>query len=90
MKLLDFIPEFVKAFEEQLKADDKRWGDTWLKRTVAGQEERTAKTYKDYFDQYFNGGVPIPWLKIIGNAYICWVREQHPELFPDEQLRKQE
>jgi hypothetical protein len=23
------------------------------------------------------------WLKIIGNAFIAWVRLEHPELFPD-------
>ena len=22
----------------------------------------------------------VPWLKIVGNAMICWIREQHPEI----------
>jgi hypothetical protein len=26
-----------------------------------------------------NAGVPIPWLKIIGEAHIAMVREDHPE-----------
>lgn len=26
-------------------------------------------------------GTPIPWLKVIGGALICWIREQHPELW---------
>jgi hypothetical protein len=83
MKVWDFIPEFTKAFEEQLKDDDKRWGDTWLKRTRKGQEERTIKNYNDKFDKFLNAGQPIPWLKIIGDAYICWVRENHPEIWEE-------
>lgn len=82
-KLWDFIPEFTKAFEEKLKQDDLRWGNTWLKRTRKGQEERTINNYRDKFDKYLNGGQPIPWLSIIGDAYIAWVRENHPELFPE-------
>jgi len=82
-KLWDFMEEFVTVFTEQLKSDDKRWGNTWLERTRAGQEERTEKSFNDYFDQYENAGVPVPWMKIIGNAYICWVRENHPELFEE-------
>jgi hypothetical protein len=81
MKLWDFLPEFIKALEEQLKADDARWGDTWLKRTRDGQELRTRETLRDYFDQFENSGTPIPWLKIAGGALICWVREKHPEIW---------
>ena len=81
MKTWDFLPEFMQALEEQLKKDDIRWGDTWLKRTRAGQEERTWENYKNKFDQYFNAGVPIPWIKIIGDAYIAWIRENHPEIW---------
>ena len=33
--------------------------------------------------EYPNADIPIPWLKIIGNAYIAWIREQHPESFPE-------
>lgn len=81
MKLWEFLPEFAKALEEQLKDDDKRWGDTWLERKRDGQEERTFYTYLDYFQQYKNAGIPVPWLKIAGGALICWVRENHPELW---------
>jgi len=28
-------------------------------------------------------GIPVPWLKVIGGAFICWVRENHPELCVD-------
>lgn len=83
MKLWEVLPEFVKALEEQLKKDDERWGDTWLKRTRKGQEERTIKTFNDYFDKYTNAGHPINWLAITGNAFICWYREQHPEIWKE-------
>ena len=81
MKLYDFIPEFMEALEEQLKSDDARWGDTWLKRTREGQEERTRATLNDYFDQFEQAGTPVPWLKIAGGALICWIRVRHPELW---------
>jgi hypothetical protein len=83
MKLWDFLPDFVAALEEQIRADDQRWGDTWLKRTRKGQEERTIKSLRDKFDQYENAGVPIPWLKIAGEALIAWTRERHPEIWPE-------
>lgn len=79
----DFVEEFVNAFIPQLKEDEKRWGDTFLHRTRKGQEERTIHNYQDKFDKFLHAGEPIPWLKIIGDAYICWVREQHPEIWPE-------
>lgn len=80
----DFIEQFAEALVKQLKSDYPRWGDTWLKRTREGQEQRTWNNYKDKFDKYFNGenSEPIPWLKIAGDAMICWIREQHPEIWP--------
>lgn len=79
MKLWDFLPEFIDALTKQLKSDDLVWGDTWLKRPIEGQELRTRETFRDYFDQFENSGVPVPWLKVAGGALICWIREQHPE-----------
>ena len=81
--IFQFWHEFDKAMEEQLEADEIRWGDTWLNRPKLGQEERVEKVFNNYFDQYNFAGTPIPWLKIVGNAYIACIREQHPELFPD-------
>lgn len=83
MKLWDVLPEFVLALENQLKEDDIRWGETWLKRTRKGQEERTIATFNDYFDKYLNAGRKINWLAVAGNAFICWYREQHPEIWPE-------
>ena len=82
MKLLDYLPEFVSALEKQIENDNARWRDTWLKRTRKGQEERIEDDYNNYFDQYRNADIPVPWLKIVGNAFIAWTRENHPELFP--------
>lgn len=83
MKIWDFIPELIVALRHHLEEDDARWGDTWLKRTRKGQEERTITTFNDYFDKYLNTGAPIDWLAVIGGALICWIREQHPELWKE-------
>jgi len=83
MKTTDFLDEFIDALRKQLEDDEKRWGDTWLYRTRMGQELRTREKYNDYFDQFFMTNVPVPWLKIVGNAFICWIREQHPEIWKD-------
>lgn len=83
-KLWEYLPEFVEALTRQLQEDDKRWGDTWLKRTRKGQEARTRETFRDYFDQFEHAGIPVPWLKVIGGAFICWLRDTgHPELWEE-------
>ena len=79
--LSDYIPEFIDAFVKQLVSDQKRWGDTWKDRGIGDykhlgvQEERAYSRFNDYFEQWKNTNTPIPWLKIIGEAFICWVRE---------------
>ncbi len=78
--LLTYLSEFTAALRVQLEEDDARWGNTWETRPIEGQEERTMARYKDYFDQFYHGGTPIPWLKIAGGAFICWVRELQKEL----------
>jgi hypothetical protein len=37
----------------------------------------------DKFDKYLNAGPPIDWLSVAGDVLICWVREQHPEIWPE-------
>ena len=83
MKVWDFLPEFIDCLKEQLESDDKRWGDTWRQRNVGEQEERIAHHIRDYFDQYRHAGRPVPWLKIAGLALIAWIRDNHPEIFPE-------
>lgn len=75
-KLVEYIPEFTEALKAQIEADDKRWGDTWKTRPVEGQEDRAFARFQDYYDQFKNAGTPIPWLKIVGEALIAWVRER--------------
>ena len=77
--LLDFLPETINKIEEQLKKDQERWGDTWKKRPLEGQEERVFQRFRDYLDQFRNAGTPIPWEKVIGEAHVCMVRMDHPE-----------
>lgn len=77
--LVDFWHETSEAILDQLKDDQLRWGDTWKKRPREGQEERMFARFRDYYDQWKNAGTPIPWMKVIGEAHIAMVRENHPE-----------
>ena len=77
--LVDFWHETSDAILDQLKDDQFRWGDTWKKRPRDGQEERMFARFRDYYDQWKNAGTPIPWMKVIGEAHIAMVRENHPE-----------
>lgn len=76
---IDYLPAFVDALRAQLEADNARWGDTWKHRPVDGQEERAFARFQDYIDQHRNTGAPVPWLKIVGEALIAWVRENCPD-----------
>lgn len=80
IKLLEYFEEFMESVKAQLRSDNERWGDTYLNRTKEGQEERTRHTYMDYFDQFENAGTSVPWEKVVGGAFICWLRENHSEL----------
>ena len=81
--VIDFLDEFTDALRSQLEQDQKRWGGTWLQRTRKGQEERIMNDYRDYYDRFRLGNEPMPWLKVVGNAMIAWIREQHTDMFPD-------
>jgi chaperonin cofactor prefoldin len=80
MLVKDFLPEFIEELEKQLDSDEQRWGSTWRQRGLKNQELRTLQRYRDYWDMYQNNNTPIPWLKVIGGALICWIREKHPEV----------
>lgn len=77
MILLDYLGGFVESLKQQLSDDQKRWGDTWKSREREGQEHRIMARYQDYYDQFRNAGTPMPWLKIAGEAFIGWVRENY-------------
>ena len=74
-KLTDYLPEFMDALRAQLDKDQERWGDTWKKRSIIGQDDRVFSMFMDYYDQYKNANTEIPYLKIAGEALICWVRK---------------
>ena len=85
MRVIDFLPELFCALLKQLKEDEKRWGTTWLERSRQGQVARTRSRFNEYFDDYYENGVPVPWLKIIGNAMICWIRDENPEYWEKQE-----
>jgi len=75
MNLIDYLPKFIEVLKAQLESDQRRWGDTWKQRPREGQEDRCFARFNDYYDQWKNAGTPIPWMKIVGEALIAWVRE---------------
>lgn len=78
-KLAEYLPEFINELEKQLDQDELRWGDAWKRRPVEGQGTRIEARYNDYFDQHEYAGIPIPWTKIVGEALVGWVRDNHPD-----------
>jgi hypothetical protein len=71
--------DFILALQSQLAEDGLRWGDTWKKRPVEGQLERTYERLRDYKDQYKNGGQEFPWLKVAGGIIINLYRLDNPD-----------
>lgn len=91
----DYLDEFLVEFRAQLAADERRWGDTWLKRPKKGQADRIFERIREYYQDEFlaqtlNHGTDqpifidsLPWMKITGEALIGWIRERYPNEFPD-------
>jgi len=77
-ELTDYFEEFASETLEHLQDDQARWGDTWKYRPRDGQEQRIRARYNDYFDAFEHGGTPVDWYKVVGNAFIAWVRENYP------------
>jgi len=78
VKLIDEIRETAEDLEIQLWEDEKRYGDTWKERGLVykGMNQETRFFYKmqDYYEDFVNNGVPMPWDKILGETHICKVR----------------
>ena len=34
-----------------------------------------------YVDQKVNAGQPMPWLKVVGEALIGWIRDTYPDTY---------
>jgi hypothetical protein len=81
--VVDFLDEFCAALRTQLEDDELRWGATWLERPREGQGDRSWFGMMNRYHKYKNAGTPINWLQVAGDALICWIREQHPEVSPN-------
>jgi hypothetical protein len=80
VNLIDEIRRTAEDLEIQLWEDEKRYGDTWKERGLVwkGMNQETRFFYKmqEYFEDFVQQGVPMPWTKILGEAHICLVRER--------------
>jgi hypothetical protein len=80
INLIDELDNTFIELESQLINDQIRWGDTWKERGLVWngmpQEERFFQTIQQYMDDYRENGVPVPWLRILGEAHIARVRER--------------
>lgn len=83
VKLLDELRETMEDVEIQLYEDEKKWGDTWKERGLVhgnlSQEERFMNKMQEYYMDWRDLAVPMPWTKIIGEAHIALVREKKLE-----------
>lgn len=70
---------FTKALRSRLAEDAPRWGDTWKKRLIDGQLDRTYQSLRDYNDKYVNGNEQFPWLKVAGGIIINLYRIDNPD-----------
>ena len=79
--LLDYFDEFTAALKEQLLEDEKRWGDTWIKRGLTYEGKTQEQRFYDWIDDIFFlqliGDCPFPWLKVAGEAMIGYIRERY-------------
>lgn len=80
---VNLIEELFDTFAEvrhQLIEDQKRYGDTWKERGLVwkkmNQETRWFYKMQEYYEDFVNEAVPIPWDKVIGEAHIAKVREK--------------
>jgi hypothetical protein len=80
-----FEREFVPLMLARLKGDQRRWGNTWRQKNIADAPTRIMARYRDYYDQYKNGKLGMPWLKVVGNAVCAKAREDHPEWLMEEE-----
>ena len=79
--LTDYLIPFINALIGQLSSDQERHGNTWYELGPKNQETRICRRIDAYYSAYNQEGVPLPWLKIAGLAFIGWVRENNPNLW---------
>lgn len=80
VNLIDELDFTFIDVEQQLIADQKRWGDTWKERGLVwndmSQDERFYQKITEYIEDYRENGINLPWKKIIGEAHIALVRQK--------------
>ena len=98
MKLMDYYLEFALVLKTQLEHDQERWGDEWKRRPIERvggitdkgrhawdhQNERIIARINEYYKEWEDNGISIPWLKVAGLAFIAWVREQYSDTYMEE------
>lgn len=78
---------FWSDLNKQLEREHIKWGDTWRRRTIFGQQNRTMDRVRDYYDQLDLGNTKDTakhFLNTAGNLYICIVRLLHPKYSTSE------
>jgi len=81
-RVISFLPHFVVQMRRQLKDDEKRWGEAWLRYPLRGQTSRIFQRFWDYWMQWHLANQPMPWLKIACYAMIAWIRTTWPDVSP--------
>ena len=80
VNLIDELNETFVELEKQLLEDEKRYGNTWKERGLVWndktQETRWFEKLQEYYYEYLANGTPIPWLKVMGETHIAYVREK--------------
>ena len=83
VRVIDFLDEFVEALRKDLLRGEAKQGDTWLHRPRKGQEQRVRHYLNDMFDRFEYADSPVRWESVAGETLVCWIRENHPELFSE-------
>lgn len=80
IKLINELDFTFVDVEKQLIEDQERWGDEWKRRGLVykgqSQETRFFNKIREYEHDYIENNIPVPWVKIIGEAHIALVREK--------------
>ncbi len=80
VNLVDELDNTFIELESQLINDQIRWGDTWKERGLVWngqtQEDRFFQKIQQYYDDYHENGIAMPWLKILGEAHIARVKQR--------------
>lgn len=81
LHLADYVDEFAAELKERLNEVEPRWKDAWLKAPRSGQFFRIMKSLSTCYNEWrFGEDKQYNYTDAIGNLFICWLRDKHPEL----------